>query len=426
MEFKNYQVKEEDTLVGIALKHNMPLSNFLRINKLTENSFIYPGMTLKVIENPPPKPIPSEKPQQEDFCSSKLFKVPVHYCTPEGDVKGVLTVTDQLVMFDPCILEKFYCTVSSAKGKTKELGLHFQACIDLQDTVSCNVIEVPGYNAESPDQDKKRLFFLQMLLLRTGKEKRLISDSLPKVNVYFRLSHLDLKGFHMTYQQQKASADYLVSQLKSKTVPKLASSCTYVPFFDCNKSYKRLKEEEFQDTCALEDPEFVPCLSHNSEVLKEGMLAQVVSHLPSVLQLRNWELVYSPVLHGSSINVFYKRTKGTGPTVMLVEDQDHHVFGGFASETWEPKKHYYGTGECFVFSFHKGNVMKSYPPTMSNEFYMNANWDFLSMGARGDSSLFIDKELMNGHSGRSETYDNEVLSSRSDFNIIKLEVWALV
>ena len=39
-----------------------------------------------------------------------------------------------------------------------------------------------------------------------------------------------------------------------------------------------------------------------------------------------------------------------GGTLLVVRDVDGHVFGGFASTPWHVSPHYFGTGECFLFS----------------------------------------------------------------------------
>ena len=47
-ELKPYRVKKKDSPYRIARVHNMELERFLRINKLTPRSKIYPGQTLYV------------------------------------------------------------------------------------------------------------------------------------------------------------------------------------------------------------------------------------------------------------------------------------------------------------------------------------------------------------------------------------------
>jgi len=40
-----------------------------------------------------------------------------------------------------------------------------------------------------------------------------------------------------------------------------------------------------------------------------------------------------------------------GPSLLLIQDHEGHVFGGFASTGWRQGDRYYGTGESFVFRF---------------------------------------------------------------------------
>lgn len=65
------------------------------------------------------------------------------------------------------------------------------------------------------------------------------------------------------------------------------------------------------------------------------------SHLPRE-QRHRWHLLFSSELHGHSFAQLCGLITQRGPCVMLLEDHDGHVFGGFASCSWEVKPQFQG------------------------------------------------------------------------------------
>eukprot|EP00931_Biecheleriopsis_adriatica_P088063 TRINITY_DN62452_c0_g1_i1.p1 TRINITY_DN62452_c0_g1~~TRINITY_DN62452_c0_g1_i1.p1 ORF type:complete len:513 (+),score=113.07 TRINITY_DN62452_c0_g1_i1:50-1540(+) len=93
-------------------------------------------------------------------------------------------------------------------------------------------------------------------------------------------------------------------------------------------------------------------LSSASTLLSPQVAAELAPCLPVHIQWRTaWRLVYSPRLHGVSIQTFYRRMQDEGSTLLLLQDHCGQTFGGFASDTWHVADRYYGTGESFVFRF---------------------------------------------------------------------------
>ncbi|XP_038381612.1 MTOR-associated protein MEAK7 isoform X2 [Canis lupus familiaris] len=66
------------------------------------------------------------------------------------------------------------------------------------------------------------------------------------------------------------------------------------------------------------------------------------SHLPRE-QRHRWRLLFSSKLHGHSFTQLCGHITQQGPCVVLVEDHDGHVFGGFASCSWEVKPQFQGS-----------------------------------------------------------------------------------
>lgn len=47
----------------------------------------------------------------------------------------------------------------------------------------------------------------------------------------------------------------------------------------------------------------------------------------------------------------------------------------------------------------------------------------INVSSRGYHALWFDGDLLNGHSQRSKTFDNDMLSSTEYFTITAMEVW---
>lgn len=60
--------------------------------------------------------------------NSDKIKTEGYYCTSNGKIKGVFTLTEHLIMFDP-----IKCQENEA---FKDLS-HYQAIVDISDIVSC-------------------------------------------------------------------------------------------------------------------------------------------------------------------------------------------------------------------------------------------------------------------------------------------------
>ncbi|XP_042773882.1 MTOR-associated protein MEAK7 isoform X2 [Panthera leo] len=71
-------------------------------------------------------------------------------------------------------------------------------------------------------------------------------------------------------------------------------------------------------------------------ILDVPSVIYVNAHLPRE-QRHRWHLLFSSELHGHSFAQLCGRITHQGPCVLLLEDRDGHVFGGFASCSWEVK-----------------------------------------------------------------------------------------
>lgn len=96
-----------------------------------------------------------------------------------------------------------------------------------------------------------------------------------------------------------------------------------------------------QDPRHPDSREFAPALTPQQA-------SDVRELLPTHLRFAQWRLAYSPKVHGTSLNTFYRNQ--VGPNVLIVRDAHGGLFGGFASEPWRVQAGAYGhSGEAFVF-----------------------------------------------------------------------------
>ncbi|XP_036201546.1 MTOR-associated protein MEAK7 isoform X2 [Myotis myotis] len=158
----------------------------------------------------------------------------------------------------------------------------------------------------------------------------------------------------------------------------------------------------------------------------------VNSHLPREQQHR-WHLLFSSELHGHSFAQLCGRVPHQGPSLLLLKDLDGHVFGGFASCSWEIKPQFQGDNRCFLFSISPS--MAVYTCTGYNHHYMYLNHgqqtipNGLGMGGQHHYfGLWIDVDFGKGHSKAKPTcttYNSPQLSAHEDFRFEKMEVWAV-
>ncbi|XP_077982661.1 MTOR-associated protein MEAK7-like [Glandiceps talaboti] len=155
-------------------------------------------------------------------------------------------------------------------------------------------------------------------------------------------------------------------------------------------------------------------------------------HLPQKLQTE-WRLSFSTRLHGESYATFLQHITVKGPTIIIVRDDDGHVFGGFASESWQTHPNFYGNPSCFLFSL--SPYMEVFESSGRNDNFMYLNQkqqtlpNGLGMGGQFNyCGLWLDANFGDGHSKaepRCTTYDSPQLSKQANFKVDVLEVWSV-
>ncbi|TRY87123.1 hypothetical protein DNTS_008184 [Danionella cerebrum] len=146
-----------------------------------------------------------------------------------------------------------------------------------------------------------------------------------------------------------------------------------------------------------------------------------------------WRLLFSTNIHGESFTRMVVNCKNQGPTVLLIKDTKGHIFGGFASHSWEVKPQFQGDSRCFLFSVFPH--MRVFTCTGYNNHYMYLNQGQQTMpnglgmgGQHGYFGLWLDFDFGSGHSKarpRCTTYGSPQLSGDEDFKLDSVEVWAV-
>jgi hypothetical protein len=145
--------------------------------------------------------------------------------------------------------------------------------------------------------------------------------------------------------------------------------------------------------------------------------------LPEMQQDYDWVLLYSLKRHGAALVSLFERCRGHCQTLLVVQDEDGVVFGGFATDEWRNKGDaYFGDGQSFLFSF-KGDRFAKYSWTRSNNYFQLSNLGGLAMGGGGHFGLMLDGELHRGSSDACATYGSHSLSGSKTFTITDVEVW---
>ena len=170
----------------------------------------------------------------------------------------------------------------------------------------------------------------------------------------------------------------------------------------------------------------VPVLTGKSSLLTVPQAVQLQQHLPPMLQIDNWTLLYNLRSDGADFNTFFRKVRGVEFTVLIAHTVKNEMFGGFADAEWKPSKDtYYGSGESFIFKI-KDDLVTIYPWTQLNSFFMYSAIDKIAMGGgEGDGfGWVLDADFLTGSSNHCKTYNNPVLTEEPGvIRISSVEVW---
>lgn len=80
---------------------------------------------------------------------------------------------------------------------------------------------------------------------------------------------------------------------------------------------------------------------HFESILDVLSVIYLSSHLAQEHRHR-WRLLFSTQLHGQSFSQLCSHITNQGPSLVVLEDRDGYIFGGFASCSWEVKPQFQG------------------------------------------------------------------------------------
>lgn len=100
-----------------------------------------------------------------------------------------------------------------------------------------------------------------------------------------------------------------------------------------------------------------PCQGLARPVLTPEVVCRLREFLPCYLRFAEWELAYSPAVHGTSLNTFYRQQ--AGPNLIVIEDAQGGIFGAFVLSPWHITRGSYGKPESFVFVVRQGATVSS-------------------------------------------------------------------
>ncbi|KAI8807867.1 TLD-domain-containing protein [Cladochytrium replicatum] len=180
-------------------------------------------------------------------------------------------------------------------------------------------------------------------------------------------------------------------------------------------------------------------------ILKEPLAEKLRAHMPPLLREGSkWRLIYSMDQHGISMHTLYENGmrqsnladygRMSSSTLLVIRDDELNVFGAFGTDVLKLHVGYFGTGECFLW---KLDQLRSKKPTTEDDqaisvFHATGANEYLMLcephciafgGGYGRFGLWIDDQLLNGHSERCATFDNERLSASADFTVLGMEIW---
>ena len=166
---------------------------------------------------------------------------------------------------------------------------------------------------------------------------------------------------------------------------KKEASKSMIPFFDYLNSYL-IKINPDLDPNRASEINFsiistIPSMNFSSVILNDKKTSEIVKALPDIYSHRNWNLAYSTEKHGTSIFTFFRETENKGPSILLVMDSKKNVFGAFVSVSWKISRHFYGSGEIFLFSFQQKDRIKCFYASMQNDSFVSSDSEGIVFGS---------------------------------------------
>jgi len=242
-------------------------------------------------------------------------------------------------------------------------------------------------------------------------------DSSANISIFEKdnfepIDYIDIKNEESIFEVFK-SKDY------TETVSNILNAIDN--YYNDNQTFDDYPYFRIQNTC-----KFIPKLKTPSKILSERQLREIHANLPYYQQFKNFTLVFSPEIHGMSIRTFYLNTKNVKSYILVIKDENQNIFGGYITDEIHCSENFYGTGECFVFTFYKSDRIHCFHSTGENDLFVRTDEDSISIGASNNLySIFIKGDFNIGYTGTTQTFKNPLLTDKTKFDIINMELWTV-
>ncbi|CDW85582.1 oxidation resistance protein [Stylonychia lemnae] len=473
----------EDSLTNADLFNNLDSIDRLSLRSQSMRTQMSPVMTFDDISSQFQRLQMGYKEMQESFkqYSQKGNQTDAYYCTKNGKVKGIMTLTEHLVMFNP---------IKCAENEqfTKDLQ-QYQAIIDLQDIVSAQQIRNENESCkfiEDPEIKKnyKYDYYIQLnlstvngnslkqLISRGGQngkkglanEENKDNDGFGSVmdennhllkcfhlksiksiaSVYFRFSHRDLKGKALSNKTQKTIVeeiyDKMLAYIDYQKSCKREVSSTYVKFYDQNVDSNQQSFLNFHSNKDSQQQKLVDQYQYASKgpLTKNSLLISVclpefnimVKDQSEIITNENRKLItfFLPglirmrewkLLYTISVDGVSMQT-----FFRRVKSRDNTVI-----IIKDLNDSIFGAYCCEEWKKHQGyfGLGESFVFKFIDEQEDIKVFGYTQENDKiqfcDDNCLMIGGGKRDGRSSESETFNNEVLSAERDFYVKAFEVW---
>ncbi|CAD8050522.1 unnamed protein product [Paramecium sonneborni] len=433
----DYIIQENDTLFGLELKFNINQNRILKLNDISPECFV-PGMRIKL-------PNPQNQDSQLDLTDSTVNninqnsyfgrilmdeimskgqtkKFNVYYVTNYGCIEGVLTINNDIILFDPSFTD---LNKEIVKKCQKQSILNFQACLMTKDVRQVELNQMPMRIAKSSNKSFKD--YLILIHVNSNVTSKKLVEIIPILS--FRIQNdqnqkehiqLSIELYEILTQVVKTkSQKMLEDQQQSKE-----QNLTIIPFFDIQDSLftdKLLKR--INNIWGAQD--YLPQMMQQSKIFDNDELNQIIAHIPSIYKTSNWTLIFSNIINGSSFQTLLHKCENRSPLILVIQDVNECKFGAYLNESLQLTfGKFFGNGETFLWTL-KQNEFQAFRWTETNNYFIFCESDGFAIGCGDQFGLYINQSLTTGNTNKCETYKNDLLTVTNDFSIKTLELWSL-
>ena len=130
--------------------------------------------------------------------------------------------------------------------------------------------------------------------------------------------------------------------------------------------------------------QFIPETNVPSEIFNNIQLMELYSRLPYYHQYSNLRLIFSIAKDGCLLKTFYQKVSGENNLIFAIKDDDNNIFGAYSSEGFNNSGLFFGTDECFLYTFYKENRIHVYNASGVNEHYLYGDDTQIAFGCSDD------------------------------------------